>query len=145
MGGKRITWGDDLGWLSWRWCWWPFSVVLWWRWLGRAVAVAGILGWRWRLLEYLVEGGSGWEERWQRLRGAVAAAERSGGSCCNSRFEGGGGLFFFCFRFDSSSVAAPVHSLPFFFFLFPPLFSPVFFLFLLPLIPFLFTLLFSQK
>jgi len=34
MRGRRITWGDDLGWLSWRWCWWPFSVVLRWRWLG---------------------------------------------------------------------------------------------------------------
>ena len=101
---------------------------------GAAVAVTG------------KSGGSCWNS-W--LKVAVAAAERSGGSCCNSGFEGGGGLFFLCFCFDASFVAAPVHSFPLshffsFSFLLPPLFSP-FFLFLLPLIPFLFTLLFSKK
>jgi len=38
--GRRITWGNDLGWLSWRWCWWLFSVTLWWRWLGSPMTAA---------------------------------------------------------------------------------------------------------
>jgi len=29
--GREFTWGDDLGWLSWRWCWRLFSVALRWR------------------------------------------------------------------------------------------------------------------
>ena len=32
MGGGRITWGGDLGRLSWRWGWWLFSVAMRWRW-----------------------------------------------------------------------------------------------------------------
>jgi hypothetical protein len=40
MRGRRITWGDDLGWLSWRWCWWLFSVALWWRWMGSPMTTA---------------------------------------------------------------------------------------------------------
>jgi len=40
MRGRRITWGDDLGWLSWRWCWWLFSVALRWRWPGSLMTAA---------------------------------------------------------------------------------------------------------
>jgi hypothetical protein len=31
-GGGRITWGGDLGRLSWRWGWWLFSAAMRWRW-----------------------------------------------------------------------------------------------------------------
>jgi hypothetical protein len=40
IGGGRITWGSDLGRLSWRWGWWLFSVALRWRWRWNPVTAA---------------------------------------------------------------------------------------------------------
>lgn len=68
-------------------------------------------------------GGSCWNS-W--LKVAVAAAERSGGSCWNSGFEGGGGLFFSVFVSIPPLLLLRSTLSSFFFFL-PPLFSPVFF------------------
>ena len=38
--GREFTWGDDPGWLSWRWCWWLCSVALRWRWRWNPVKAA---------------------------------------------------------------------------------------------------------
>ena len=40
--GREFTWGNDLRWLSWRWCWWLFSVALRWPWLWNLMTAAAL-------------------------------------------------------------------------------------------------------